>query len=84
MPRAYRAICKSCGKEAEYADCSGDCPPMDDAPCSRLKGWLTVSQWKGTGSVDELDFCSFTCLGRWVEAQTPQVPRAFLSAFQDE
>ena len=52
--------------------------------CNVLAGWLTVSQWKGMGAVDHYDFCSFTCLQKWVEGQVPRVPKTFLEAFQDE
>jgi hypothetical protein len=36
------------------------------------------------GSVDHYDFCSFTCLQKWVEAQVPKVPKTFLEAFHGE
>ncbi len=78
------ATCQSCGKKAEYTDCSQRCAPPQDARCNVLAGWLTVSQWKGMGAVDHYDFCSFTCLQKWVEGQVPRVPKTFLEAFQDE
>jgi len=81
--RAY-AICASCGRKVEYTECSERRAPPDDARCKVLHGWLSVSHWKGMGSVDHYDFCSLSCLQKWVEAQVPRVPKTFLKAFQDE
>jgi len=77
------AICYSCSKRVEYAQCSGRGVLPEDAPCNVLSGWLTVSWWKGIGRVDHYDFCSVDCLFRWAEAQVPQIPKTFLDAFQD-
>jgi len=84
MRKRNYAICQSCGKKAEYTDCSERCAPPEDARCKALSGWLSVSQWKGMGAVDHYDFCSFTCLQKWVEGKVPTVPKTFLEAFQDE
>jgi len=55
----------------------------EERPCEVLSGWLTVSQWKGLGAVEHYNFCSFTCLKRWVDTQVPQVPEPFLKAFEE-
>jgi hypothetical protein len=67
--------CHSCGKGAE-------CTP-GEPPCEMLKGWLTVSRWKGSGSVEHYNFCSFSCLSSWVDAQVPRVPGIFLESFKE-
>lgn len=72
MPRRY-SICSSCGRKVE--------PSSEDLPCEVLSGWITVSHWKGLGAVEHYNFCSFTCLKRWVEAQAPEIPRVFLESF---
>ncbi len=84
MKRKSYAICQCCGKQAAYSECSERCAPPDDARCEVLHGWLSVSHWKGMGAVEHYDFCSFTCLQKWVEAQVPKIPETFLKAFQDE
>ncbi len=84
MRKRVYAICESCGRKVEYADCSERRAPPEDARCKVLQGWLSVSYWKGMGSVDHYDFCSFTCLQKWVKGQVPRVPKTFLEAFQDE
>ncbi|MDI6815293.1 MAG: hypothetical protein QMC90_04355 [Dehalococcoidales bacterium] len=78
------ATCYSCGKRVEYTPCSERGALPDDARCSVLNSWLTVSQWKGMGRVDQYDFCSFDCLQRWVEARALGIPKTFLKAFQGE
>ncbi len=83
MPNMNRAICKCCGNEAEYAECNANCIPQEDARCARLRGWMTVSRWNGTADVDELDFCSLTCLEKWVRSELPTIPQAFLQAFEE-
>ena len=84
MQKKGYAICQCCGKRAEYAECSERGAPPENARCKVLHGWLTVSHWKGIGSVDHYDFCSFSCLQKWVEAHVPRVPKTFLEAFQGE
>jgi len=84
MRKRNYAICHSCGKKMEYADCSDRRAPPENARCEVLKSWLTVSHWKGMYSVDHYDFCSFSCLQRWVESQIPKVPEVFLKAFEEE
>ena len=84
MRRRNYIICQGCGKEAAYTECSERSAPPDDARCIVLIGWLSVSHWKGMGTVNDYDFCSFSCLKRWVEAQVPRVPKTFLEAFQGE
>lgn len=68
--------CHSCGIRAECF--SGE------PPCEVLKGWLTVSCWKGLGFVEHHNFCSFSCLKSWVEAQVPKIPNVFLESFKDD
>ena len=84
MRESSYAICQSCGKKAEYVECSERGAPPDDARCMVLRGWLSVSHWKGMGTVDGYDFCSFTCLQKWVEAKVPKIPKTFFEAFQAE
>jgi len=67
-------ICSSCGRKMEFAS--------KERPCEVLSGWLTVSQWKGLRAVEHYNFCSFTCLKRWVAAQVPKVPQVILKAFE--
>ena len=69
-------ICHSCAKKAEYGP--------EERPCEVLSGWLTVSHWKGLGEVEHYNFCSFTCLKRWADAQVPQIPEVFLKSFERE
>ncbi len=68
--------CHSCGRVAK-------CPP-EALPCEVLKGWLTVSYWGGLGSVEHYNFCSFSCLESWVDAQVPRVPGVFLKSFGED
>ena len=84
MGKRTFAICYFCGKKAEYTACSNEGVPSEDARCEVLKGWLTVAHWKGMHSVDHYDFCSFSCLQKWVESQIPKVPEVFLKAFEKE
>lgn len=82
MPVRKMAICYSCGKRVAYTPCCEREALPEDARCNVLGGWLTVTRWKGKGSVDQYDFCSFSCLQKWVEAQIPKIPETFLDAFQ--
>lgn len=75
MVKRY-SICYSCGKRVEY--------PWGEPPCKALSGWLRVSYWKGLESVDHYDFCSFSCLQRWVDTQVPKIPDVFLESFGEE
>ncbi len=84
MGKSNYAICQSCGKRVEYSECSARCAPPEDARCKVLGGWLSVSRWRGTETVDQYDFCSLVCLQRWVEAQVPRIPDTFLEAFKEE
>jgi len=84
VPKRKCSVCYSCGKKMEYTECSYRGAPPEDARCKVLSGWLTVSLWKGIESVDYYDFCSFTCLQRWVAAQVPRIPDTFLEAFREE
>jgi len=68
-------ICYSCGQRVEFSS--------KEPPCEALDGWLTVSHWKGPGAVKHYNFCSFTCLKRWSEAQTPEIPKVFLESFEE-
>ena len=73
MPREY-FICHSCGERVECG--------AKERPCQVLNGWLMVSLWKGPETVEHYNFCSLSCLKTWVDAQVPQVPDAFLRAFE--
>jgi len=68
--------CRSCGKRVE-------CSP-GELPCELLKDWLTVSYWKGPGAVEHYNFCSFSCLKSWVDAQVPSIPKVFLEPFKED
>jgi len=74
MPKRY-FICHSCGKRAESSP--------EEPPCEVLRGWLTVSYWKGLGVVEHYNFCSFTCLKSWADAQVPKIPEVFLKTFDE-
>ncbi len=67
-------VCHSCGERVECA--------AKQRPCEVLDGWLMVSLWKGPEAVEHYNFCSLNCLRTWVDAQLPQVPDAFLRAFE--
>jgi len=71
-----RISCYYCGKKVELAP--------GEAPCEMLKGWLTLSSWKGAGDVDHYNFCSFTCLKSWIDAQAPEIPEIFLESFKED
>ena len=68
-------ICSSCGRKVESSS--------KEPPCEVLSGWLTLAHWEGLGSVEHYNFCSFTCLKRWVETQAPEVPKVFLDSFEE-
>ncbi len=68
--------CSSCGQGVEFSS--------KEPPCEVLSGWLTVSHWKGLGTVEYYNFCSFTCLKRWSEAHVPEIPKVFLESFEGE
>jgi len=68
--------CHSCGKTAEGSPGA--------TPCEALQGWLTVSSWEGPGVVEHYNFCSFSCLESWAEAQVPKVPKVFLDSFSED
>ncbi len=42
-----------------------------------------VSLWKGPELVEHYDFCSLHCLKVWIDSQIPEIPEAFLKAFQE-
>ncbi len=84
MEKKKHAVCQSCGKRAVYAECFERCAPPDDARCSVLSGWLSLSCWKGMGAVGYYDFCSVTCLQRWVDSNLPKVPETFREAFGEK
>ena len=69
-----RLSCHSYGEEMESS--SGE------SPCEGLKGWLTVSYWKGLGRVFRYNFCSYRYLKSWVDTQVPGVPEVFLKSFE--
>lgn len=68
--------CHSCGKIAEGAPGA--------TPCEALQGWLTVSSWEEPGVVEHYNFCSFSCLEAWANAQVPKVPEVFLDSFGED
>ena len=71
-----RFSCHFCGQVVE---CSSEAPP-----CEALKDWLTVSRWKGSGSVERYNFCSVSCLKSWVDARLPRVPEIFIEPFDED
>jgi len=71
-----RFSCHSCGKEVESSP--------EEPPCEALKEWVSVSYWRGPGSVERYNFCSFGCLKTWVESHTPAVPEAFFKSFEQD
>ncbi len=71
-----QVICSSCGQRVEFS--------AKEPPCEMLTGWLMLSHWKGFGSVEHYNFCSFTCLKKWADAQAPEIPKAFLESFTEE
>jgi hypothetical protein len=73
MPREY-FVCHSCGEKVECG--------VKRRPCDVLDGWLMVSLWKGPEAVEHYSFCSLSCLRTWVDTQLPQIPDAFLKAFE--
>lgn len=83
MVKKY-SVCETCGKKVAYTECSEAEALPKDPKCTALQGWLTISQWQGFEAIERYDFCSFTCLHKWVEKQVPQIPRAFLEAFESE
>jgi len=71
-----RISCYYCGKKVELSP--------GEAPCEVLKGWLTLSCWKGAGAVDHYNLCSFKCLKSWIDAQAPEIPEIFLESFKED
>jgi len=71
-----RFFCYTCGKEVESSP--------NEPPCEALKGWLTVSHWKGMKEVSHHNFCSFSCLQKWVDSQVPKIPEVFLESFKED
>ena len=69
-------ICHSCGRKVEFSG--------EELPCDVLQGWLVVSCLQGLESVDRYNFCSFSCLQKWVSSQLPQVPEVFLKSLDEE
>lgn len=84
MRKRMHSRCQTCGKKAEYAPCSQRGAPPEDARCKALDGWLSVAHWKGMMEVGQYDFCSFTCLQKWVDENVPKVPESFLKAFDQD
>jgi hypothetical protein len=74
--KKVRFSCHSCGVEVE---CSSG-----ELPCEALGGWLTVCCWEGAGEALQYNFCSFTCLKSWVDAQVPKIPAVFLESFGED
>ncbi len=69
-------ICSTCGRKVGFS--------KELAPCEMLIGWLTLAHWKGLSSVDHYNFCSLSCLKKWVNTKVPEIPRVFLDSFNDE
>lgn len=84
MGKKNSIVCQWCGKRTEYTDCSSRCAPPEDSRCKVLKGWLSVSYYREVDDVDYHNFCSFSCLQRWVAVEVPKVPETFLKAFEDD
>ena len=82
MKTKSHAVCQFCGKREPYTECSEMCAPPEGARCAVLDGWLSVTHWRGMGSLDRYDFCSLTCFQKWVEVEVPKVPKASVEAFQ--
>lgn len=78
------SVCESCGRRVTYTECSETGALPEDPKCTALQGWLTISQWQGLEAVDRYDFCSFTCLQKWLNKKVPKIPEAFLKAFDNE
>lgn len=74
MSRLY-STCHSCGERVRHSP--------EERPCDVLGGWLMVSRWEGPGAVEHFDFCCLACLKRWTDGQIPQIPEAFLKAFDN-
>lgn len=68
--------CCSCGKKVVGSS--------EEAPCELLEGWMTMSHWKGVGTVEHLSFCSSLCLRSWVESHVPTIPKVFLESFRED
>jgi len=84
MEKRYYTICEWCCKKVEYIHCFERGTRPEHTRCNVMKGWLTLSCWRGTGSVDQFNFCSFSCLLSWLQTQATKIPKVFLEAFQDE
>jgi len=92
----YEYLCPECNfkfellRQQSQATESVSCPRCHNGakrifsafPCEVLDGWLMVSLWKGPEAVEHYNFCSLNCLKTWVDTQLPQVPDAFLRAFE--
>jgi hypothetical protein len=57
---------------------------QEELPCDVLSGWLMISHMKGLESVDNYNFCSFSCLKRWAASQIPEIPEIFLKSLGEE
>jgi len=71
-----QVVCSGCGQKVEFSS--------EEFPCQVLNGWLTLSQWKGLGSVEHHNFCCITCLKKWAKARVPEIPKVFLESFNGE
>lgn len=78
------AVCRSCDKTVGYTECLERGEPTETARCNVLTGWLSVSHWRGMEATDYHDFCSFTCLQKWVDSKIPKIPETFLKAFEGQ
>jgi len=78
------AVCASCGKKVEYADCSEQSHTPENPRCQALRGWLSVSRWKGIESFDQYDFCSLDCIREWIDEQMPKIPEIYLKPFENK
>jgi len=70
------SICSSCGVRVELG--------KGEMPCEVLRGWLIVSLLKGAESIERHSFCSTSCLKKWVEEESPQVPEIFIRSMDEE
>jgi len=82
MSETY-SVCFTCGKKVAFTECSDQRPLPDNPRCEALKGWFSISKWRGTECFDNYDFCSLDCLREWVEEQMPKIPEKLLKSLQN-
>jgi hypothetical protein len=70
------SVCSSCGVRVELG--------QGELPCEVLRGWFIVSQLRGSESIERHSFCSISCLKKWAETESPQVPEIFIRSLDEE